>query len=66
MTKITVEDIFLELYFGSLKREKDFTGDRNFSLLCQRIHGTMVPAMKCVFILRGQRERVENSNIYLI
>ena len=58
MTKITVEDIFLELYFGSLKREKDFYRGQEFL--------TVVPAMKCVFILRGQCERVENSNIYLI
>ena len=30
MTKITVEDIFLELYFGSLKREKDFYRGQEF------------------------------------
>ena len=51
MTKITVEDIFLELYFGSLKREKDFYRGQEFL--------TVVPAMKCVFILRGQCVRVE-------
>ena len=64
MTKITVEDIFLELYFGSLKKGKGFLQGTGISHCCVSV--SMVQAMKCVFILRGHRERVENSNIYLI